>query len=305
LGQKLPWRIVAEWITEGEACIRSVEKVYAAGATKFQEYLIGELAGIGKSLVLDGKVQSSLFDEHWYHEALVHPIMIAHECPKNVLIIGGGEGATAREVLKHKCVEQVVMVDIDAELIELAKKYLPEWHQGAFDNEKLKLVLDDGRKFLSATDMKFDIVILDLVDPMEGGPAALLYTLEFYRLVSRVLKPGGAMVTQASSPILTPRVYATIRNTIASVFNITRPYITYVRSYNGVWGFVAASNSIDPSNLSPDTVDKLIKERIRGELRFYDGITHQWMFTLPKPIRSILDSHNDVATDSNPIYVPV
>jgi len=305
LAQKLPWRIVAEWITEGEACIRSVEKVYAAGATRFQEYLIGELAGIGKSLVLDGKVQSSLFDEHWYHEALVHPVMLAHTCPKEVLIIGGGEGATAREVLKHKCVERVIMVDIDAELIELAKKYLPEWHRGAFDSEKLELILADGRKFLSETDGKFDVVILDLVDPIEGGPAALLYTLEFYKLVANVLKSGGVVVTQASSPILTPRVYATIRNTIASVFRITRPYMTYVRSYNGVWGFVAASDTADPAKLSREEVDKLIKSRINGSLRFYDGATHQWMFTLPKPIRDMLESYKDVATDSNPVYVPV
>ncbi|KSW12623.1 spermidine synthase [Pyrodictium occultum] len=297
--------MVAEWTDEGEACIRSVKKIYAAGSTRFQEYLIAELAGIGKALVLDGKVQSSLFDEHWYHEALVHPTLLSHPCPRRVLVIGGGEGATVREVLRHSCVEHVTMVDIDKELVELAKKHLPEWHQGAFDDERLELVLEDGRKFLSETSERFDAVILDLVDPMEGGPAALLYTLEFYKLVAGVLEPGGIVVTQASSPVLTPRVYATVRNTMASVFRIVRPYVTYVRSYNGLWGFVAASDAVDPAALRAADVDRLIRERIRGTLRFYDGATHEWMFTLPKPIRDSLERYTDVATDSNPVYVPV
>ena len=302
----LPWKLVAEWISPGEACVREVRSVVAAGRTRFQEYLIAELEGLGKALVLDGKVQSSLLDEHWYHEALVHPVLLAHPCPRRVLIIGGGEGATLREVLRHRCVEEAVMVDIDEELLEVARRHLGEWHQGAFEDPRARLVVGDGRKFLEeAPEASFDAVVLDLVDPMEGGPAALLYTVEFYRLVQRVLREGGVAVTQATSPSLTPEVYATIRNTMAEVFRIVRPYVTYMRSYNGLWGFIAASDTVDPGRLGPQDVDRLIAERIDGSLRFYDGETHLWMFTLPKPVREALRATRRIATDDNPVTVPV
>ncbi|WP_420804941.1 polyamine aminopropyltransferase [Hyperthermus butylicus] len=305
LAQRLPWRFVAEWTSEGEMVLREVKRIYAAGATRYQEYMIAELAGIGKALVLDGKVQSSILDEHWYHEALVHPILLAHQCPRKVLVIGGGEGATVREVLRHSCVEHVTMVDIDEELVELAKKHLAEWHQGAFSSDKLELVIGDGRRYVENCHRKYDAIILDLVDPMEGGPAARLYTLEFYRAVKGCLRPGGAVVTQATSPTLSPRVYAVIRNTLAKVFTIVRPYVSYVRSYNGLWGFVAASDTVDPAKLSAKEVDELIAARIRGQLRFYDGETHEWMFRLPLPVRQVLSETRDYATDEKPVYVPV
>jgi len=308
LAMRFPWKFVVEWISEGEGCFRELVRVLAAKRTRFQEVLVAELGGIGKSLVIDGKVQSSISDEHWYHEALVHPVMIAHHWPRQVLVLGGGEGATIREVLKHRSVERVVMVDIDRDVIEFAKTYLSEWHQGSFDDERVELVIGDGREYMNAAMKRgeeFDIVILDLVDPIEAGPAVRLYTVEFYSLVKGVLSDRGAMVTQATSPALTPRVYSVIRNTVARVFSKAVPYLTYVRSYNGLWGFVAGSDKLDPAQLSRDEVEKRIRERITSPLRFYDPDTHVWMFTLPKPLREQLASIHEYATDENPVYVPV
>jgi spermidine synthase len=299
----LPWKFVAEWVSEGEACVREAKRILVHRRTRFQEFMVAELAGLGMSLVIDGKVQSSLLDEHWYHEALVHPVLLAHPCPRRVLVVGGGEGATAREVLRHRCVERVVMVDIDEELVNVAKELLAEWHRGAFEDGRLELVIGDGRRFVEEHPGEFDAVILDVVDPTEGGPAALLYTREFYEAVKRALRDrNGVVVAQATSPSLTPTVYATIARTMASVFNVVRPYITYVRSYNGLWGFVAASDGPDPARL--EDVDRLLKERVEGELRFYDSETHRWMFSLPKPVREGL-SRGRVATDEEPIVVPV
>jgi spermidine synthase len=305
---RLPWRLVIEWISEGEGCFREVGKIYADARSEFQTVMVAELASLGKSLIIDGKVQSSVSDEHWYHEALVHPVLLAHDNPRRVLILGGGEGATAREVLKHSTVEEVVMVDIDRSVIDFAKKYLEEWHQGAFDDDRLRLVIDDGRAFAEKAARNgeaFDAVILDLVDPTEGGPAVKLYSLEFYSVLKQIVGDKGIIVTQATSPTLTPRVYATIFNTISRVFSIARPYATYVRSYNGLWGFVSGSESIDPARLSPKAVAERIQGRIKGELRFYDEVTHVWMFSLPKPIRSLLSEIKDYATDDNPVFVPV
>ena len=100
-----PWRLFVEWIGPGEGCFRAVRRVIASVSTGLQEVDVVELEGLGKALVIDGKLQSSLADEEWYHEALVHPVLLAHPCPRHVLVLGGGEGATAREVLKHRCVE--------------------------------------------------------------------------------------------------------------------------------------------------------------------------------------------------------
>jgi spermidine synthase len=197
------------------------------------------------------------------------------------------------------------MVDIDGELIDAVKEHLPEMSMGSFNDPRVKLILSDGRKYLEEHIDKFDAIILDLVDPTEGGPAVKLYTLEFYQLVKKRLNDNGIMVTQATSPVLTPRTFAIIRNTLAKVFRIVRPYITYVRSYNGLWGFIAASDHIDPANLTAEHVTKRIRERVNGELRFYDGQTHEWMFSIPKPIREMLKQVRDIATDNNPVYVPV
>ena len=303
-GRYAQWKYVVEWIVPGEGCLREVEEIEAYGRTRYQEYMVARLAGIGRALIIDGKVQSSLHDEHWYHEALVHPVLLAHPCPRRVLIVGGGEGATAREVLKHRCVEEVVMVDIDGELVETAKRLLGDWHQGSFEDPRLRLVIGDGRRYVEQHPGEFDAVILDIVDPMEGGPAALLYTREFYEAVKRSLRgPEGVAVTQATSPTLTPEVYATIYKTMASVFRIARPYATYVRSYNGLWGFVAASDATDPA-MPAQEVERRINERINGSLRFYDPETHTWLFTLPRPIREALREKGRIATDKEPIAVP-
>ncbi|MET1128396.1 MAG: polyamine aminopropyltransferase [Thermoproteota archaeon] len=300
-----PWKFVVEWISEGEGALRAVKRIYAYGKTRYQEFMVAELAGVGKSLIIDGKVQSSLHDEHWYHEALVHPVLVAHPKPERVLIIGGGEGATAREVLRHKQIREVTMVELDDSIVNASRNHLPEWHQGAFDDPRLRLMFDDGRAFLERVKGEYDVVILDLVDPLEGGPALRLYTVEFYSLVKRALRPGGIMVTQATSPTLYPRVFATVRNTVAAVFKIARAYATYVRSYNGMWGFVAGSDELDPAALSAEQVDEVLRKRGVKGLRFYDGTTHVWMFSLPKPIRKDLEAVKEYATDENPVHLDV
>ncbi len=300
-----PWRVFIEWIGPGEACFRGIRRVYASLHTGLQEIDVVELEGVGKALVIDGKLQSSLSDEHWYHEALVHPVLLAHPCPRRVLVVGGGEGATVREVLKHRCTTRVVMVDIDAGMVETARTLLQEWHRGSFNDPRLDVVVVDGRMFLEMVRPgSFDAVVLDLVDPTEGGPAARLYTVEFYRLVYRALASPGVMVTQATSPTLTPHVFARIYAAVRTVFgDSTRAYVTYVRSYNGLWGFIAAGKAIDPL---PDvnSVTRLIEERIEGQLRFYDQETHVWLTSLPKPVRSLLEEPVEPPTDSNPVFLP-
>ncbi len=303
-GEAFWWNWLIEWGTPWSAHMHGIKRVLYHARTKYQEVMVIEFAELGKGLVLDGKTQSALVDEFVYHEALVHPAMILHGAPRKVLILGGGEGATAREVLRFDTVERVVMVDIDEEVVEIAKKLLPEWHQGAFDDPRLELVIMDGLKYVDEANEKFDVIIADLADPIEAGPAYKLYTKEFYEKVKRLLDEGGVFVTQATSPTHTTYTHAVIYNTIKTVFKHTAYYHVYVKSFDSMWGFVIASDYKDPASLTPERVDEYVAEHVKGENRFYDGITHISMFNVPKYLRKEIEGVKDVATNENPVFMP-
>ena len=277
------------------------EKIYS-GQTRFQSVQIIDTDSFGVCLVLDGKVQSSESDEFIYHEALVHPAMLTHPHPEKVFIAGGGEGATLREVLAHKTVKKAVMVDIDEEVVGISRRFLPSWHRNSFDDPRTELHFSDARGYLEEETDEFDVIIIDLVDPLEGGPARLLYTKEFYRAVGRRLGPNGIMSVQSeSAEWANLDNFTAIASTLSSVFSVARPYRVHVPSFLGMWGFVSASQTLDPRDLTPEEVDRRISTRIAGEPRSYDGLTHRAMFTIPKHIRQKLASCDRIITDAEPI----
>ncbi|QIW23178.1 polyamine aminopropyltransferase [Sulfolobus sp. S-194] len=296
------WHWHIEWQTPYEFHGHAITKVIAEEKTPYQRALLVELARFGKALILDGKIQSTITDEFIYHEALVHPLLLSINNPEKVLILGGGEGATLREVLKHKTVKNAIMVDIDPIVIDFAKKYLQEWHQGAFDNPKSKLVIDDGYKFIRETKETFDAVLIDLTDPIKDSPSQMLYTKEFYEEVKRISRWG--IVTQATSPSFSLETFSIIYNTIKQVFKKVSAGIVYVPAFDGLWGFVYASDIVNPVEVNKEEVNNRIKERIEGGLRFYDGETHITMFSIPKHIREVLEKENRISTRENPVAVP-
>ena len=161
------------------------------GRTRWQNVLIADTYNYDRVLMLDGAIQSAESDESLYHELLVQPAMLAHDEPRDVLIIGGGEGATLREVLSHASVRRAVMVDLDRELVELCREHLFQWHQGAFDDPRSELLTEDGRAYLERDPSLYDVVIIDVVDMLDNGPAQALYTRQFYELLHSRLRPGG------------------------------------------------------------------------------------------------------------------
>lgn len=282
--------------------LHSIEKVLYTGQTKFQSAEIIQTGRFGKCLVLDGKIQSSEVDEFIYHEALVQPSMITHPCPETVFIAGGGEGATLREALSHKTVKRAVMVDIDAEVIALCQKYLPAYSQGSFEDRRTELHHADAREYLAKSGEKFDIIIIDLPDPVEEGPADLLFTREFYGLVQDRLTDNGIICVQAGSASLTELLnFTAVNNTLKSVFPIVSPYQVDVPCFGGLWGFCLASLNLDPVSLSPAEVDNRISARRLTGLKFYDGLTHQGMFSLPKYLRDALSKQERLITDKDPL----
>ncbi len=274
------------------------------GQTKFQSIEIIRTGSFGKCLVLDDKIQSSEVDEFIYHEALVQPAMITHPGPETLFIAGGGEGATLREVLSHNTVKRAVMIDIDEEVIAACKRFLPNHSQGAFEDKRTELRHVDARDYLAKCGEAFDIIIIDLPDPIEEGPAYLLYTQEFYQLVQERLTANGIISVQAGSAALTELLnFSSVNNTLKSVFPVVCPYQTDVPSFGGPWGFCLASFNLNPVLLPASEVDNRISARSLNGLRFYDGLSHQGMFSLPKYLRSELSRQTRLITDNEPLYL--
>jgi spermidine synthase len=274
-----------------------------AQQTQFQELQYVETETYGGVLVLDGAVQSAETDEYLYHEALVHPAMIAHPNPKSVLILGGGEGATLREVLKHPTVKRAVMVDLDGELVEFCKLHLGSWHQGAFEDPRVELRHEDGRAYLEHCKEQFDVIIFDITDGIPEGPAMGLYTKEFHKICHDRLTSDGVMAVQACRLTLTYwEEHAVIRQTLGTAFPIVRSYITFIPSFLVTWGFLLATKGVDPLQLSAEMVTKRIAERgLTPQLRMYDEMAHMVLFCLPKELRQNLEKPARILEDGKPL----
>lgn len=300
-GENWHYELITPNLIQGER----VEKVLFEGKTAFQHVVVQDTACFGRTLVLDNKTQSTEVDEFVYHEALVQPSMIAHPDPQLVFVAGGGEGATIREALAHKSVARVVMVDIDREVVELCKKYLPNHHRGAFDDPRLELHHADALKYLEDTEDRFDVAIIDVPDPLEEGPAYLLFTQEFYRLLRDRLKPQGLVVAQSgpTGPAFYEQCFSAVARTMGSVFPTVYLSEAFVPAFGATWGFVVASLGPNPLALSVEEVDSRISERVTSELRFYDGITHQGMFSVPKYLRQAVVDESRVITKADPLFI--
>ncbi|MFA5400233.1 MAG: polyamine aminopropyltransferase [Dehalococcoidia bacterium] len=297
-------RWLIDELTDDLVQIHGVRRVLHDRKTRFQHAQISQTHTFGICLVLDGKIQSGEKDEFIYHESLVHPAMLAHPNPEKVFIAGGGEGATLRDVLKHRTVSRAVMVDIDGEVVRLCRKYLPTFHQGSFDDKRAVVLHDDARKYIAETKERFDVAVIDLADPVEEGPARMLYTQEFYKLVRDKLKPGGIMVVQSGqSGWINLHNFVAINGTLKSIFKIVRPYQVYVPSFVDLWGFHTASDSLDPARLSPREINSRMADRVSGKLRSYDGIAHRGLFSLPLRLRRKLSRSRRIITDASPIAV--
>jgi len=284
--------------------LHSIEEVLYTGQTRFQSIEIIRSGSYGKLLVLDGKIQSSEADEFIYHEALVQPPMITHPCPETVFIAGGGEGATLREVLSHNTVKRAVMVDIDEEVITICKRFLPDYSQGSFEDKRAEVHCTDAREYLEKCGDTFDIIIIDLPEPIEEGPAYLLYTREFYQLVQRRLTANGIISVQSGSAAWTELENLTaVNHTLRSVFPIVCPYQVDIPSFGGPWGFCLASSNLSPALLSTNEIDSRISTRSLNSLKLYDGLTHQGMFSLPKHLRNELSKPGRLITDDEPLYM--
>lgn len=285
--------------------MHAIRRTVVEAQTKFQHVEILETAAYGKTLILDGRIQSSQGDEFIYHEALCHPGLLAVEgAPRSALVIGGGEGATLREILRYPSIQRAVMVDIDGEVVELCRQHLPEMHRGAFDDPRTEVRHEDARAYLEHGREPFDFITIDLTEPLEEGPACMLFTREFYGLVRDRLTPGGAMTLQAGmTKIGELAFYTSIHRTLREVFPIVAGYQTFISCFGTPWGFIAATRKVDPRKQDAAAIDRLIADRVKGDLAYWDGQTHLHAFGLPKFVRKAIDAQSRIVTDRNPLIV--
>ncbi len=302
LKKDTPSRWIYDYFSPYEVHQHAIKGTLYHGYSEFQEIVIAESECFGKCLILDNEFQSAERDEFVYHESLVQPALILHPNPKKVAIIGGGEGAAIREVLRNKTVTKAVMVDLDEKVVECSKKYLPSFHNGSFSDKRTKLLFEDGRKFMEETDETFDVIIIDITCPLEDGPAYRLFTKEFYDVVKQKLAPQGILSVQASTVSQTAlNTYTIINRTLKEVFTNVFPYAAHIPFFAMLWGFCLATNDVDPAHVSGEDIDRRISERIKGELKFYDGTTHQSLFNLPKYVRKALAQQSHVNRDNQPL----
>jgi spermidine synthase len=286
-----------------EGHMHGIDTIVFSKQTQFQQIEILDTKSYGRCLVLDGKMQSSEVDEFIYHEALVHPAMLTHPKPEKVFIVGGGEGATLREILRHNTVRHVLMVDIDQEVVESCKLHLPQWHQGAFEDPRTEVRYLDARKYLEETDEVYDIVIIDISEPVEEGPAYLLYTREFYQLLMERLSRDGIISLQAGTTSASNLLnFSAVYQTLKTVFPVVSPYQASVPSFGLPWGFALASKHFDPRSLDMKEIDQRIAQRIQGELRSYDGESHLGQFLLPKQVRVQMQRQERIIEDNHPLF---
>jgi spermidine synthase len=265
-----------------------IKKHVVSAKTRFQQVEFIDTYELGRLVVLDNKIQSSEADEFIYHETLIHPAMVTHPAPKIVLILGGGEGATLREVLKHQTVEKVVMIDIDEEFVNLCKKYLKNWHHGSFNDKRVELIFSDANEYVKKSKPIFDVIIADISDPLEKGPAQELYTMEFYSNIRKALRTNGIFVTHTTGVFYTSSgyIYTDILKSLNDIFPLTDFYYEYIPSFSSLWGFAACSQKYSPRKLSSATVYKRLKKRKLNSLSYYDTETHTRLFHLPGLLRN-------------------
>lgn len=218
-----------------------VKDILFKGKSDFQTIDIVETQAFGRMMLIDGLVMITDRDEFVYHEMLAHIPALVHGSPRRVLVIGGGDGGTVRELLKHKCVEKIVLCEIDEVVVDCAKKFFPAVAAGFFD-EKVEVLIGDGIQYVKdAEDGSFDLVLVDSTDPI--GPGVGLFTKEFYAQVARILAKNGVMACQSESPWYEGEILSKIMDNIKGGFSSAIPYLGLVPTYpHGSWTWTMAAN---------------------------------------------------------------
>lgn len=264
-----------------------VDKLYFENRTDHQHLVIFENAVFGRVMALDGIIQTTEADEFIYHEMMTHVPLFAHGKAKDVLIVGGGDGAMLREVCKHPEVERVTQVEIDEKVIEMCREYLPQHSNGAFEDPRATIVIDDGMHYVNSVNKEFDVIISDSTDPI--GPGEVLFSQDFYQACKQALKPGGILVTQNGVAFLQPDEVESTAKRLFPLFTDSHYYGASVPTYvGGIMTFAWASDESTYRDISLQS----LRERFNASgitTRYYNPEIHLASFALPQYILEIIE----------------
>lgn len=252
-----------------------------------QHLVIFENEQFGKVLALDGIIQTTEKDEFIYHEMLTHVPLLAHGNAQKILIVGGGDGGTLREVLRHKNVRDVTVVEIDRRVIDLSKKYFPNHPKGAFEDPRVRVVIQDAFDFVGQVREKFDIILCDTTDPI--GPGEALFSYEFFARCKKLLTPGGILANQCGVPFMQTEELVTTHQHLASLFKEATFYRIDVPTYvGGSMTLGWATDNVKLRSMNSKILQQRLDKFVTGEMRYYTPSIHVASFALPKYILNAL-----------------
>lgn len=274
-----------ESLTATSGVYFDAERCIASQQSQYQRIEVFDTADLGRLMRIDGVNMTSERDEFFYHESLIHPAATAHPNPQHALIIGGGDGGAAEELLKHP-IEHCRLCELDRAVIDMSKLYLPTIHRGVFEAPRLAVTIADGVQFIKAVQTYFDLIYLDLTDPT--GAATALYAPEFFANCRTKLADGGALVLHLGSPFSHPdRVVSTIQK-LKSQFSVVTPYFVHVPTYGATWGFAVASDVLDIGRVDTATLQARLASRGVAERKFYNPQIHHAVIALPEYIKPLV-----------------
>ncbi|MGL4207473.1 MAG: polyamine aminopropyltransferase [Aeromonadaceae bacterium] len=275
-----------EWLSPELALRWPLARRLTRITSPYQKIEVWQTGDFGRLFTLDDKLMTSEGEEWLYHEPLNQIPAMTHPHPKRALIIGGGDGGSARQLLKHASLQEIVICELDAEVLAMARHYLPKVHQGALDAPRVQIVIGDGMAYLQQAPGPFDLIILDLTDP--HGLAAPLYEMESLHHCQRLLGEQGLLSLHLGSPLLQPEQCAQLIARLRSVFACVRPVLTPVLLYGGLWSLACASQLWDPKALdSPAIAQRLAERQIQG-LHYYNAETHVACLAQPNFMHPLL-----------------
>lgn len=260
------------------------EETLFEGQSDFQKVEVFKSPGLGNVLTLDDLMMTTEKDEHFYHELIVHIPMITHKNPENVLVIGGGDGGTVREVLKHKSVKNVDLCEIDGMVIDVSKKFLPTI-ACELDNPKVQTYVEDAIEFIKDKENCYDVVLIDSTDPM--GPGEGLFTVEFYNNVKKSLKAGGIVVPQSESPFAQQEEFKKVYKLLRKVFKNVAPYCSPVITYpSAYWSWAFCSDEVEIPTFETE-LDEARAEEIAKNCKIYNSKFHKGVFAVPNFVKEL------------------
>ena len=277
------WNVWYSELHEGLSGLTvKIDRIIESTASEFQRIDVLQTKDFGKVLVLYGSMMVCEKDNNAYNEMLIHVPLFAHPSPKKVLIIGGGDCGALTEATKHPEVEQITMCEIDAKVVEVSKRHFPQLCAGLSD-PRARVVYQDGKDFIAGTKEKFDVIVLDLSDPV--GPAADLFQKEFHQQVHDRLNDGGILVPQTESPYYNRASVRALYRNLSDIFPLVRMYTCFMPIYPSTfWSFAFCSDRYDPLA----NFDQARYDRLQLKTKYYNDDIHRGCFALPQFVRDLL-----------------